>query len=383
MKRIDDITRLVALLCKPNLSPKCIDRVNELAQLVCHSELKVALNKHRVWPTTHINIKKHFPNLFATDFKLHFEKKYLTNKKNSLLQLQASFKIKHAFKQQNLPVLDLKGNTLAQDIYQDIALRHSNDLDLYIPLDYLEQASNLLNTLGFKNNDFSVLSKEQKCTYINKHKDISYLNSNGLVVELHYRLFLRPTALDKIYQQKMLTKGDLPNSNEIEFIYLCWHGAQNFYFRMKWLLDIACYIEKHQNNIEQFAENVLLQAKKVGATNYVYLSWHLCHCVFDTTLPNSIKTKSNNIKSDLLINNALLFMKECEDLSNPKFNFKMHTLEFMFLAKGIRQRAKLFNCLVLQPNVDDLSKLPKLPGKLKFTNIIIRPFLLLWRKFFI
>ena len=51
--------------------------------------------------------------------------------------------------QRGIRTLVLKGPTLALDLYGDVSLRTSKDLDILIPLTEIEQAERLMTELGY------------------------------------------------------------------------------------------------------------------------------------------------------------------------------------------------------------------------------------------
>ena len=54
------------------------------------------------------------------------------------------------FTENHIPLLFLKGPVIAADIYGDISLRTSKDLDILISITHVEKAEKLLLSLGYE-----------------------------------------------------------------------------------------------------------------------------------------------------------------------------------------------------------------------------------------
>ena len=59
-----------------------------------------------------------------------------------------------AFNENKINLLVLKGPILAVDLYGDVSLRTSSDLDMLIPIQELDRAEKLLLKLGYEKNHY-------------------------------------------------------------------------------------------------------------------------------------------------------------------------------------------------------------------------------------
>jgi hypothetical protein len=377
---INNNTKLLALLSLPQLTPVQLEQINALIKKVDLNELYCEINQHRIWPTVYLNIKKYFSNQFNSTFQNKLEKKYNWNKYKSQHQLQMLSKILQAFKKQtDIPIASFKGNLLTYKLYGDITFRHSNDLDLFINKRDFIKANDILCQLGFTATTFSKLNSKQQLYHFEAQKDVIYTDGSGQLIELHYRFFIRPTKLDIYYGTSLL--NNKKDADILEFIYLCWHGAQNLYHRLKWLTDIACYINKNKDNLDVFASEVLKNSYKLEASRYVIVSWLLSHYIFNSELPEVILEKSKKCPlTKLLINNSIKMIQTHQCVDSTQFKLQIYLSEFLF-STSIKDKLILLNHLVLKPNDSDIARFPRMPKKLYFMFTVWRPFMLLHRIF--
>ena len=119
-------------------------------------------------------------------------------------------------KDKQIPLLFLKGPVLAFELYGDISLRTSSDIDILVPINKLEKAENVLMELGFIKDDYieTILNdwkwRHHHVTYIHPKKEVK--------VEIHWRLNPGPgkePSFQELWSRKRIS---LVTTNPIYFL---------------------------------------------------------------------------------------------------------------------------------------------------------------------
>ena len=152
----------------------------------------------------------------------------------------------------SLPFFVLKGLPLAQQLYGDIGLRPSSDLDLLIKPDDFEPVNRLLIHIGFK----AIRPIGKKCSrgFFLWQKDMTYAHPNHPVkIDLHWRFDRNPSwnpiAFNLLWQHHEtvnisgITLPVLGKNDNL--LYLCQHGAKHGWSTLKWLQDIVNFCEAY------------------------------------------------------------------------------------------------------------------------------------------
>jgi hypothetical protein len=139
--------------------------------------------------------------------------------------------------------LMLKGPVLAADLYGDLSLRSSSDLDILVPFSDLGRTDAFLAERGYEKllPPPEVLGDwKWRC-----HHDIYVHKQKGLSVEVHWRLHPGPVkepGFERLWASRRVLSFGGHNVNylgrEELFVYLAYHGARHGWFRLRWLTDI-------------------------------------------------------------------------------------------------------------------------------------------------
>ncbi len=150
---------------------------NQFVELVRH---------HRVFPTVYAAMKKLPPELIPADV-IEAISRDCTHNTFKMLQLTAELKqVAELMAGENIRMLILKGPLLAQELYGDVSMRTSKDLDVLIPVEDVDCAEAVLLQQGY-------VIKDQKLRLINDwkwkdHHQSYYHPHKQIQVELHWRL---------------------------------------------------------------------------------------------------------------------------------------------------------------------------------------------------
>jgi len=199
-----------------------------------------------------------------------------------------SLRIQRLFDEAGVPILFVKGMTLAQLAYGSLALKQSWDIDaLVMPRD-VPRALQLLASAGY--HAFPPMPPMTDVRYERwirfAREYVLYHEIKSVPVEIHWKLtendyfltgisVLSPTQMVSISggaDIRTLVDDDL-------FAYLCVHGATHGWSRLKWLADVAALMA---GDSASDAIRRLEAAKKVNAGDCVAQTFLLCNRLFGT-----------------------------------------------------------------------------------------------------
>ncbi|WP_308124277.1 nucleotidyltransferase domain-containing protein [Priestia aryabhattai] len=312
------------------------------------------------------------------------QEKYKENTFQMLKLTKEMGDIAENFQENSIPLLFLKGPIVALDLYGDISLRTSRDLDVLIPKKNVHEAENILINLGYERSEpLTPLWK------VRKHH-LTYIHPKKMsVVEVHWSLHPQSIKEPKFYElwerrREKTIASSLINylGREDLFLYLVAHGTRHGWFRLRWLLDIAQFINEKVNkeNIPLVFNEKLY--KHLGG-NKIYLGQALSLC----SLLFNLEVKDNDLSFFMEKNNARkLSYKTLKYLNRSShFDFNRKRIEiknfhkmYIFSLQSNLQKA-LFILKLFLPNPND-AKFIKLPKYLYFLYIPLRPIIWLFRR---
>ncbi|WP_428410159.1 nucleotidyltransferase domain-containing protein [Hyphococcus sp.] len=141
------------------------------------------------------------------------------------------------------PIL-LKGLTLSHGAFGRIGWRNNYDTDILLHPDDIPAADRLLRKQGYARFEPGEdVSERAWAAWRRRRKDAAYRNDKtGSVIELHWRLF----------DNRAVMKGPFPTTKvtllgnldcvmlepDFNVAYVCCHGSQHAFSRLKWLADV-------------------------------------------------------------------------------------------------------------------------------------------------
>src|SRR5262249_37226547 len=158
--------------------------------------------------------------------------------RENLAMAAEALRLQSLFDGAGLPVLFLKGSSLAMLAFGNLGLRGGQDIDLLVPCEILQAATALLARAGYLRFDPPTdISDTQLRVLLPLRKDLGFLHrTTGLRVELHWRLFLNAHAMAEasiMAASRVVpltgTAGLRTMGDEDLFAYLCMHGALHWW----------------------------------------------------------------------------------------------------------------------------------------------------------
>ncbi|PEC23142.1 nucleotidyltransferase domain-containing protein [Bacillus cereus] len=335
---------------------------------------------HRVYPVIYQKLKQVDEELIPSHIVQALNRKY---KKNTFHMLYLSAEMERINKlcnENEIRMIFLKGPVLSQDLYGDISLRTSCDLDVLIPMRNLEKVEMLLLEQGYVKDDYiQTILNDWKW----RHHHITFFHpTKQIKLEIHWRLNPGPgkePGFEELWKRKrkstltsnsvyMLGKEDL-------FLFLVSHGARHGWSRLRWLVDIKKIVDQDLNWSEIHKLMRKYQVLHLGGQALI-LAAQLLGVRLDERMMELVAKK----RSKQLAQEALFYFKQMINLHTdpvPEEVFIYHS-RYLFSLMSNQQKI-LYIMSQLYPYPIDAKTLP-LPKFLHFLYFPLRPFLCLWRK---
>ncbi|OCT11052.1 Renal dipeptidase [Paenibacillus pectinilyticus] len=341
--------------------------------------LKLTLH-HRVYPELYRKLQT-MKTAWVPSHMMDTLRKHYHNNAFQMLHLSAEMEqLSKSFATQMIRSLVLKGPVLAADLYGDISLRTSRDLDILVPIDDLDRVDDLLSKLNYEKIEYPL-------TVLNdwkwRHHHITYYHADKRVtVEIHWRLGPGPAkepSFNELWERRRLsTITSSPVhylGKEDLFSFLASHGARHGWSRLRWLVDIDQIVKQNLD-----ASVLIKQLKKhdnlhVGAQALV-----LTTQLLQTTLPSELNVLTTGSRARRLAQGAIFYIRQMVNLHTdpvPEDVSKYHKRHLFSLMSNWNK--VLFVLSFMYPYPEDVETLP-LPKYAQFLYFPLRPFLWAWRR---
>lgn len=208
---------------------------------------------------------------------------------DDLRHAHETLRLVRAFEAAGIAVVVLKGAAIAREIFGRFGLRSSVDIDLLIAPEDVERASDILTSLAMARTEPPAdASPGEMRDRLARHKDMVFWNAtSGLTIELHWRLFQNPRILPTVTPAMAVPIDLLPGAPvpvlplSLSALYLCVHGGEHGWARLKWLADIGALL--HSGAVD--AATIYADACAQRIRRLVGPGLILSHRIYGTPLP--------------------------------------------------------------------------------------------------
>jgi Uncharacterised nucleotidyltransferase len=340
-----------------------------------------------------VELAKHhrlYPQLFSKIRELNIPIPSAVNK--SLLRLfqRNTFTMLHLTGEMNLvsqlfhhhqvKTIFLKGPILGKELYGDISMRTSGDLDVLVPLKSIETVDRLLSEVGYvKDEYFSSILDDWKW----RHHHVTYFHSiKQIKLEIHWRLSpgpgVEPSFMDLWNRKRQSTISNIPIymlGKEDLFMFLISHGARHGWSRLRWLADIHQLVLQGQN--WKCLYSILKKYEMVHLMGQALL---LSSNLFKTPLNQEMEGCFRKRESVRLANKTIFYFERLVNLHTEPLppEVSSYHKSYLFSLKSLKQKV-IFILSFLHPYPEDAETLP-LPKSLHYLYFPLRPALWFWRK---
>jgi hypothetical protein len=285
---------LVAACCRwPRTAATCAELDRLVRETIDWRDVLRIAERHRVVGLVHHAL--HAAGVpCPEDVGAIFARRSTAIARQNLALAAETVRLQNRFDAVGLPVIVLKGASLAQRAYGSTAFKHGRDIDLMVPQAQAFAALRLLEGDGYSLVDPArELTDGQRHAYIARGYQMELIDAHrGARVELHWRLSENPHLLAGLEpfsggQPVPLAGGTVRTLGDADlFAYLCVHGANHFWFRLKWLADLDALL----GSIDDAGLGaVYARAQAHGAGLCAGQALLLCELIFGRRLPGGLR----------------------------------------------------------------------------------------------
>ncbi|HUJ32548.1 MAG TPA: nucleotidyltransferase family protein [Candidatus Acidoferrum sp.] len=335
-------------------------------------------HEHCVLPLLERQLRNAAPDAIPSVFAERLKQEARANAVRCLALLAELIRVMELFESRGVPAIPYKGPAIAAQAYGDITLREFEDLDIVVRQRDLAALHEAVCGVGYEPRFPWIHSSGRPASLI--PGEYNYANSERRVVlELHTEFTLRhfPIAprLDDFIERAV--KVDLGGrevatfSPEDALLFLCVHGAKDFWQKLVWIADIA---ELVQSFPAMDWSAVRRRSAQLRAERMLDLGLALAADLLEVELPPEIEVQ---VRSDAVAGGlaaalgANLLARDSKPMSaRERFRFRRQ------LVPGNAAGWHYASRLALAPAEDDWL-LMRLPRPLTPLYFLLRPFRLL------
>lgn len=184
----------------------------------------------------------------------------------------------------------LKGLALSQRAFGRLGLRTNRDIDLIVRHDQFAIAVSAVVAAGYRCVEPVDAGTQAIEQWITRYKDVALMHEqDGYIVELHVRLFDNHELLPPPYPTEPIVLFDQVTTvalcEQFDLLYLCQHGAQHAWSRLKWLADVnALFARMPEHELQAFWR----QARRSPHRFAVGQALLLCATIIGLRLPRTL-----------------------------------------------------------------------------------------------
>lgn len=380
MKDLSNELKLMLLLLSNDEGVGLSFELQELLRTADWDRFIELARHHRVFPSVNRKLQEIGSEAVPAFVAAMFHRDYYRNALQMLGLSGEMEQLAKAFADQGIRALFLKGPVIAADLYGDVSLRTSCDLDMLIPLKELAEAESLLCSLGYEKDDYiaTVLNdwkwRHHHTTFIHPVKKIK--------VELHWRLNPAPSkepSFGELWSRRrkssLISRPIYYLGREDLFLFLVSHGARHGWSRLRWLLDIKQLV---QQKIDWPALIRLLKKN-----SYLHIGGQaivLAARLLAVPPREEMKPLLGVRKAHFLAEDSMFYVHRLVNLHSDPVPGEVQRYHGRYLFSMLTAPQKMqYIASFLYPFPEDAKTLP-LPKPLHFLYFPLRPILWTWRK---
>lgn len=227
-----------------------------LAQPLHWEAIELIADRHAIKPLVIYVLNQYGTEKIPQEVRDRFQQQWLLAARNNLIQMQEWRRLLQAFDAAGLPVISLKGPSLALQAYRNVVLREFTDLDLLVVPEDMPAASDLLVREGYRLQS----SADRSTLRSSRNRQMDFINDDrGTVIDLHWSplhaMFPFQLPVRELFQSARVEHREgisfLTLSPEHLLLYLCAHGTKHCWLNLRDLCDVACSVSAEGLDWEQ------------------------------------------------------------------------------------------------------------------------------------
>jgi hypothetical protein len=281
--------------------------------------------------------------------------------------------------------ISLKGPALALQVYGNLALKQSGDLDLWVEKHNVWTAFALLESIGYvQDSPAWALNETQKKYLVNSFHHLGMFHpEKKILLELHWQMntnkFGNPFTFAEAWQQKqkvVIAEREIPVLGlQHSLLHQLVHGAGHQWGRLAWLRDMCAVAVLAQNDLNE----IWSWCKANDYDRYFAQGLQLTESVFGFTLPPNLQAEIHQPQYTQLVDNALHNLQQSIE-NKADVQLGLQRLAYKTYLSRLRRswQYKFQVWKVLGTNVNDWDVI-HLPRQLYFMYFVLRPIIWLIR----
>ncbi|MDF1827386.1 MAG: nucleotidyltransferase family protein [Legionellaceae bacterium] len=211
--------------------------------------------RHRIWHQVHDALINQTPSIpIAAALTQHCKR----DKRRIFITAGETVRIAREFTKKAIEHCFVKGTLLNVHVYGGLNTRPCRDIDVWVDANTYSSAVAALLSLGYQKKlpTYELSGFKERWYMRNKHDMAFYHPKQHVLVELHFRLsyfgldFFPLSAITR-KPINLLNVPILAPHDDYHLLYLMIHGAIHAWIRLRWLQDIALFINNNQCDLER------------------------------------------------------------------------------------------------------------------------------------
>ncbi len=370
---------LLLLLARTELTAEQQARCDALAGAADWDVFIPLAQRHGLLPLVHWHLSRLRANPLPLLWQ-EFVQRYMQTIAHSNLGLTAELvRIVRGLCERGVTAVPYKGPVVAGQLYGNLALRTFGDLDILVREREIGAAAEALEALGYRATfGFDPADPHRRGApgqYAFVHREQPRL------LELHTEATLRyfPVRADFDEFWERLRPAPLGGASvstlalEDLLLFLCVHGAKDFWERLAWIADVAQLVCQHPRLDWEAA---LGRAERYGAGRIVRLGLALAQDLLEAPLPETVAApvRADAAAASLARQVGRQLFEESRGMQGLLQRFWFRVRLHGRLGGGVRYAARL----TFSPTDEDWEAVP-LPRPLHFLYYLVRPARLVWK----
>jgi hypothetical protein len=220
------------------------------------SEIKAEAVRHNLLILFYSQLKKYqensSPEKNIDTFLCEIELSYLKSIARSMQQEAVENELSSLLRKNSIPVIVIKGNEIAKEIYNDTNCRSSTDIDILCKREDTFTIHTLFLNAGYTSNIILPI----KYSFYRLYQITYYSPKTHIPIEMHWHFgvpyFFRLTS-EEIWDDVILTDSGQPRlSPEMIVIMLLIHHHSHSFRELKILVDILWALHKYKDDIDWY-----------------------------------------------------------------------------------------------------------------------------------
>ncbi len=324
-------------------------------------------------PIVYFTLHKISPEQVPGPILCRMKEIYLGSMTRSMIQTRDLLQIIQCCREHEIPVIPYKGVVLSQQIYGDIGLRISSDIDIIVRRQDVVRTKALLLSQGYTTSLSLTPAQDEK--FLKVHSEHHFGHSCKTMVDIHWQFisgyYLDPFEEDRIWsglKGVFLEGQDIATlSTEMLIISLCIHGAKHQWKNTDMICDLAGVIASGK---DINWELVFSTAREKRIERILFLGLWLAEVVMKTEFPQGV---SDAIRRDRgmhhWISSCIAAMFREDPMPEDDIRFVMY---WVSIRECIWDKLRVIASLAFIPDHKDWAYI-SLPGILAPFYSVVRP----------